>query len=181
MVTKSSSGYRALEILLGLVALVIGILVLIFPTGFAVTVVVLFGIALLAIGILRLGTAAFRTKRGRFTRAGNAIIGIVALVVAVLVLFFPLVVAQIIVILIGIGLLIYGLGRIYFGWASGRNLASRLRWLIIITGLLVVIFALVIIFVPAVGIFTYAFFVSLSLILIGIDSIASGIIGIPLT
>ncbi len=178
--TKSSSGYRAIEIILGLVALAVGVLALFFPTAVVVTIVVLFGIALVVIGVLRLATAGSTRNLYGSTRATNAIVGVLALIIGFVILFFPLIAAETIVILIGIGLLIYAVGRIAVGGAAS-NLSGGLRALIILTGVLVAIFAVIVIFFPAVGIYTYAFFVSMSFILIGIDSLASGIIGIPLT
>ncbi len=178
--TKSSSGYRAIEIILGLVALAVGVLALFFPNAVVVTIVVLFGIALLVIGVLRLATAASTGTLYGSTRTTNAIIGAIALIIGILILFFPVIAAETITILIGIGLLVYGVGRIAVGGAAS-NLSGGLRALIILTGVLVAVFALIVIFFPAVGIYTYAFFVSLSFILIGIDSLASGIVGIPLT
>ena len=47
--SHASGAYRALEIILGIVALAIGILALVFPEGVIVTIAVLFGIALFVI------------------------------------------------------------------------------------------------------------------------------------
>lgn len=173
--TKSTGAYRALEIALGIVALAVGILALVFPTAVVVTIVVLFGIALLIIGVLRLATA-YSSHFPSSARTINAIVGAVAIIVSLLILVFPTFATLYFVVLIGIGLLIYGIGRIVVGGAA-NNLNSGLRGLIVVFGVIVVAFALIVIFFPVVGILTYAFFVSLSLLLIGVDSIASGIIG----
>ncbi|MCW4023540.1 MAG: DUF308 domain-containing protein [Candidatus Bathyarchaeota archaeon] len=176
---KSAAGYRVLEIILGIFALAVGILALIYPTITVVTLVVLFGIALIAVGILRLATA-YTSQLPDSARSSNAVIGVIALIVGLLVVFFPEFATISLTILIGIGLLIYAIGRLVVGGAA-TNLNGALRALIILFGILVAVFALIVIFFPVVGIFTYAFFVSLALILIGMDSIASGIVGIPLT
>ncbi len=175
--TKPSGAYRALEIILGLVALAIGVLALVFPTAVVVTLVVFFGIALVIIGILRLATSV---TSGGSTRAANAAIGLIALIIGLVILFVPYFATDVLVIFIGIGLLVYGIGRIAVGGVD-RHLSGGLRALLIIVGLLVVAFALIIIFFPMVGIYTYAFFVSIALILIGIESIAAGIVGTTLT
>jgi hypothetical protein len=47
-------------------------------------------------------------------------------------------------------------------------------------GLLIAIFAIIIIFFPIIGVYTWAFFVSIVFLLIGIESLASGIMGVPL-
>lgn len=177
--TKPSSGYRAIEIVLGLVALAVGVLALFFPTAVVVTLVVLFGLALLIIGFLRLATS-FSSHLPSSARTTNAVIGILSMIVALVILVFPLFATVSLVVLVGIGLLIYGIGRILVGGAAG-NLSAGLRALVILLGIIVVVFAVMVIFFPVVGIYTYAFFVSLSFILIGIDSLASGIAGVPLT
>lgn len=174
-----SGAYRAIEIILGIIALAAGILALFFPTAVVVTLVVFFGIALLAIGVLRIASALSSGMHGS-TRTTNAIIGVVALIIGLVILFFPTFATETIVILIGFGFLIYGLGRLVIGGAAS-NLSGGLRALMILLGILVAIFGVVIIIFPVVGVYTYAFFVSLALIVIGVDSLASGIVGIPLT
>lgn len=168
----NSGAYRAIEIILGIVALAVGILALVFPTAVVVTLVVFFGIALVVLGILRLATAAFSS----WGRGINIVIGILALIFGLIILFVPLFATEVLVILIGLGLLIYGAGRIAVG-GSAKNLSGGLRGLLIVVGLLVVAFALIVIFFPVVGIYTYAFFVAIAFLLIGIDSLASGIAG----
>jgi uncharacterized membrane protein HdeD (DUF308 family) len=140
---------------------------------------VFFGIALVIIGILRLATSATSTWGGS-TRAANAAIGLIALIIGLVILFVPYFATDVLVIFIGIGLLVYGIGRIAVGGVD-RHLSGGLRALLIIVGLLVVAFALIVIFFPIVGIYTYAFFVSLAFILIGIESMAAGIVGTTLT
>jgi uncharacterized membrane protein HdeD (DUF308 family) len=177
--TKTSGSYRALEIILGLIALAIGVLALVFPTAVVVTLVVFFGIALVIIGILRLATSISSNWAGS-TRTANAVIGLIALIIGLVILFVPFFATDVLVILIGIGLLVYGIGRIAVGGAD-RHLSGGLRGILIIVGLLIVAFALIIIFFPVVGIYTYAFFVSIAFILIGIESIAAGLVGTTLT
>jgi uncharacterized membrane protein HdeD (DUF308 family) len=176
----SSGAYRAIEIILGIIALAAGILALFFPTAVVVTLVVFFGIALMLVGILRIASAV--TSGGMYgsTRTTNAIIGFVALIIGILILFFPFFATDIIVILIGFGFLVYGLGRLVIGGAAS-NLSGGLRALMILFGILVAVFGVIIILFPVVGVWTYAFFVSLALIVIGVDSLASGIVGVPLT
>lgn len=173
--SHASGGYRALEIILGIVALAIGILALVFPAGIIVTIAVLFGIALLIIGFLRLATA-FSSAHPGSARGANAAIGIIAIIVGLLILFFPTFAGLTFVILLGIGLLIYGIGRIAVG-SVASNLSGGLRALVIIFGILIAVFGLIVIFIPAVGVFTYAFFVSIAFLLIGIDALAAGITG----
>jgi uncharacterized membrane protein HdeD (DUF308 family) len=157
--------------------LAVGILAIIFPEGFVVTILVLFGIALLIIGILRLATA-YSSHLGGSSRTANALIGVIAIVIGLIILFFPTFAVVTFAVLIGIGLLIYGIGRVLVGGAS--NLSGGVRAANAVLGIIVAILGLVIIFVPAVGVFTYAFFVAIALILIGIDSLVSAALGVTL-
>lgn len=177
---ETSSAYRALEIILGLVALSIGVLALVFPTAIFVTLVVFFGIALIIVGILRLATAASSDWLMQAIRKINAVIGILAIIFGVIILFVPLFATEVLIILIGFGLLIYGIGRIVVGTTAGRYLSGGLRVFLILAGVLIVVFSLITIFFPVVGIITYAVFVSLAFILIGIDSLATGIAGVKI-
>jgi len=110
------------------------------------------------------------------TRKINIAIGILTLIFGLVILFVPLFATEVLVILIGLGLLIYGVGRIAVG-GSAKNLSGGLRGLLIIVGLLIAVFSLIVILFPVVGIYTYAFFVSIEFLLIGIDSLAAGIVG----
>lgn len=176
--TKSSGTYRGLEIFLGIIALIIGGLALAFPIGTVVSIVVFFGIALIAIGIVRLATSASSDWLPPTIRKSNSIIGILAIIFGAMILFVPLFATEVLVILIGLGLLIYGIGRVFVGGAAD-HLSGGLRALLIVVGLMVLVFSLAVIFFPVVGVLTYALFVSVSFILIGIESLASGISGQP--
>jgi uncharacterized membrane protein HdeD (DUF308 family) len=179
LTTKTSGGYRAIEIILGVVALILGILALVYPIATVVTIVFFFGLALFIIGILRLATGASSEWLPGASRKTNIAIGIIAIILGLIIMFAPFFSAQIIIILIGFGILIYGIGRIVVGGAA--PMSGGMRALLIIFGLIVAVFGLMVIIFPAIGAFTYTFFVSLALIVIGIDAIASGIAGSSMT
>lgn len=178
--TRGTSGaYRAVEIILGAAALIIGVLALAFPVATVVSIVFFFGIALFAIGILRLATGASADWLPGASRKTNISIGILAIIIGLVIMFVPFFSTEIIIIMIGFALLIYGIGRIIVG--SSAHMNGGLRALLIIFGVMVAVFGLIVIIFPVVGAFTYAFFVSLAFIVIGIDALASGISGTSLT
>ncbi|MGD6850625.1 MAG: DUF308 domain-containing protein [Candidatus Bathyarchaeia archaeon] len=174
--TRSSSGYRALEIILGIIALVAGFLALFYPAAVIVTLVVFFGIIIFIIGIFRLATAGSSSWLPGGSRGTNAAIGIILIIIGLLILFFPLLATATIAILLGIGLLIYGIGRIIVG-VGAHNMNGGVRGLLIVLGILIAIFGFIVIFFPVLGVWTYAFFVSIAFILIGIDALAAGAAG----
>ncbi len=112
-------------------------------------------------------------------RSINAIIGLIAIIIGAIILFFPGFAVVSFAVLIGIGLLIYGIGRVAVG--GGAGMSGGVRALTIIFGLIVAILGLIIIFIPAIGVYTYAFFTSIAFFIIGFDSLASGIMGVTLT
>lgn len=179
MTTKTSGSYRAVEIILGIAALIIGAVALAFPIATVVSIVLFFGIALFVIGILRLATGTSADWLPDANRKTNIAIGILAVIIGLVIMFAPFFSTEIIIILIGFALLIYGVGRMVVGGAVNMN--GGLRALLIIFGLIVAAFGLIVIFFPAIGAYTYAFFVSLAFIIIGIDALASGISGTSLT
>ncbi|MGE5554695.1 MAG: DUF308 domain-containing protein [Methanocella sp.] len=179
LVEKPSATFRIIEIILGITALVIGGLALAFPVATVVSIVVFFGIALVAVGVLRLATGASSDWLPSSIRRSNSIIGILAIIFGAIILFAPFFATEVLVILIGLGLLIYGVGRVVAGGVANR-LSGGLRAVLVVMGLLVVVFSLIVIFFPLVGVLTYAVFVSLAFIMIGVDSLASGILGAKL-
>lgn len=171
-----SGAYRALEIILGIVAIAVSVLTLIYPALAITTIVFLFGIALIIIGFLRLGTAAFSHGLPDSARAANIVIGILAVIIAAVVLLYPGLATVTLVFLLAVALLIYGVGRIAVGGVAG-NLSGWLRALLIVMGILMMVFAVLVIIFPAIGIVTLAIFVSLGFLFLGIDSLATGIAG----
>ncbi len=175
---KASGNYRALEIVLGIIALAVGVLVLVFPSIVIITLIVFFALALFAVGILRLATAASSAFPPSI-RGVNAAIGIIAILVAIVMAFVPALAAAFLVVLLGIALLIYGIGRIVVG-GTATNLNMGLRAALVVLGLIVAVFAVIVIVFPSVGVYTYAFFAAIAFLAIGLDSLISGIAGIPL-
>jgi uncharacterized membrane protein HdeD (DUF308 family) len=92
----------------------------------------------------------------------------------------PALAASVLIVLLGFGLLIYGIGRIVVG-GTAVNANMALRALLILFGALIVIFSFIVIVFPTVGVYTYGSFAAIAFTIIGLDSLASGIIGLPLT
>jgi uncharacterized membrane protein HdeD (DUF308 family) len=171
-----STGYRVLEIILGIFAIGISVYTLIYPAAAAVSLVFVFGIALLVVGILRIGTGAFSGGIPDSARSANVVIGVLAVIVGALVLVYPGIATVTLILLLAIALLVYGLGRVAFGGLAG-NLSGGLRALLVIMGILMIIFAALVMIYPSIGVVTLGLFISLAFLFIGIDSLAAGIGG----
>ena len=175
---KSSTAIRALLVILGVVALVVGFLAWFYPDIFFYSLIFIFGITLTILGILRLATA-FPKEQPSNTRKINAAIGVGALILGVLVLVFPEFAGITAVVLLSIGFMIWGIGLVAVqGIASEAGMGMKI--LSIILGIIVIALSVVMIFYPEVGGFTYVFFASLAFMMIGIEAMAVGIAGVPL-
>jgi len=173
---KSSGGVRALEIILGLIAIAIGVIILIYPGLAIATIIFLLGIALLLVGLFRFfwGLVARNISGG--ARAAAILIGLIAIAVAAIVILYPSYAAITLVVFIAIAVLIYGVGRIAIG-ATARQLGGGIRGLLVGTGLLMVIIGLLVLFYPGLGIAFLAVLLSIAFLFIGIESIAAGAVG----
>lgn len=176
---KSSGGTRALEIILGLIAIVIGVMILIFPAFSIATVTFILGIGLLLIGIFRFGWGLASRNISGGVRAAAIVIGLIAIGIAIAVLAFPLLAAATVVVIISIAVLIYGIGRIATG--ATAPISGGLRGLLIGTGLLMVVLSIIVIIYPGLGIAFLAFLLSIAFLIIGVESIAAGAVGTKYT
>jgi len=70
--------------------------------------------------------------------------------------------------------MIYGIGSIVIG-ASVARLGKWLRGLIVIFGIVAIVFAFIVLANPAIAILTLVFFLAISLIVNGVESIVSAI------
>lgn len=173
--TNVSNGYRALEIIVGIIAIIAAILMWVYPVVTGVAVSFILGLVLLIMGIFQAGTAAFSSipSSARYT---NAAIGIIAIIIGAIIMIFPV---YAIAAILAIALLIWGLGRLVVGGA-GRQFGGGLRALLIVLGIIVVIFAILVIIFPIIAILSVTILLSIAFLFIGIDSLASGIVGVPL-
>lgn len=173
---KSSGGVRALEIILGLIAIVIGVYILIYPGLAIATIVFLLGIALLFVGLFRFFWGLLARGIPGAARAAAILIGLIAIAVAAIVILYPSFAVVTLVVFIAIAVLIYGVGRIAIGATAGQ-LGGGIRGLLVGTGLLMVIIGLLVLFYPGLGVAFLAVLLSIAFIFIGIESIAAGAVG----
>lgn len=175
--TKASSGLRIIEILLGLIALVIGVLVLVYPGMTTATIIILLAIALLIIGLFRFFWGFGARNVSGSARSTAILIGIVAVIIAVLILVFPVFATGTAVILIDIGILVYAIGRIAIGLSAGGNESMGLRSLQIIAGVFLLIIGTVVLIYPGLGAAFLGFLLGIAFLIIGFEGIAAGIVG----
>lgn len=169
MSTEKQPGWiRALSIILGIIVLIFGLYMLVYPTLATLTINFILTLALLLLGIALISigrSATENTAKMALTGAGIllAIFGIIGLAM-------PQIVGTLMIAFIALGMLILGVGLLVSG-IYGKTTSST------ILGIIILILAIIIIGYPAVGEYMIAIMLAIILILGGIANIVSGITG----
>ena len=176
---KSPGWIRALQIGVGVVAIGLSIAAMIFPVTAAVTVFVAAGIILFLLGIEQVISGIFLYKQSRITHIG---LGALIMILAGLVMAFPLGTATLLIWLTAFALLIGGITSIVSGiWVRNRRnhrTAGRgSRALSIGAGGLAVALAIAIIISPTFGVGLAGFLIGIALLFCGIRLVVTGIAG----
>ena len=111
-------------------------------------------------------------KQAAWLRILEIILGIIVIVIGGYVLAFPGVAILTLVFVLGIGLFVLGITRIFGAFAAG--VSGGIRVLSLIIGILAIILGIYVVAYPGVGAATLAFFLGFGLLLIGIESLAVG-------
>ena len=170
---KAPGWSRAAQIGLGALAIILSILILVFPGIAIVSIVLIIGILLLIVGIESVISGLFIKSRSRMASIG---LGIIVIILALIVMAFPVGTTVFLIILMGIALLIDGISRLVhgFGDKESRGWSRGFR---IGVGALEIIFGILVMVSPAVGVAFVGFIIAIALLIVGIQMIAGGISG----
>jgi uncharacterized membrane protein HdeD (DUF308 family) len=170
---KTPEWSRAAQIGLGALAIILSILILVFPGTAIVSIVLIIGILLLIVGIESVISGLFIKSRSRMASIG---LGIIVIILALIVMAFPVGTTVFLIILMGIALLIDGISRLVhgFGDKESRGWSRGFR---IGVGALEIIFGILVMVSPAVGVAFVGFIIAIALLIVGIQMIAGGISG----
>ena len=174
-VLKQPGWFRGLEVVTGLLAMVFGVVVLIFPSWGVATLVALLSIGLIFVGIRSISLVGYN-QVSKGLRALSAIAGIASLILALLVLLFPGWGVLTLMLLVSFGLMVYGVGRIFIAYAL-KETVGWLRGTSVAVGVVDIILSVVVIVLPSVALLTLAVILSVVLLLSGAEMIVSGAIG----
>ena len=174
-VLKQPGWFRGLEVVTGLLALVFGIIVLLFPSWGVATLVALLSIGLFFVGIRSISLVGYN-RVSKDLRALSAIAGIISLILALLVLVFPGLAVLTLLLLVSFGLMVYGVGRIFIAYAL-KDTVGWLRGAIAAVGVVNIILSGAVVILPGVALLTLAIILSVLLLVSGAEMIVSGAIG----
>ena len=174
-ILKQPSWLRGLEILAGLFAMVVGVMVFAFPGWGVSTLVFLLSIGLIIVGIRSISLVGY-SGLPRGLRAVSTISGIISLILAGAVLIFPSYGVLTLMVFVSFGLLIYGVSRIFLAY-SLKSTISGLRDLIVAVGAIDVILSVLVLVLPSLALLTFAVILALAFLVSGAEMIVSGAIG----
>ena len=171
--SKAPGWSRAAQIGLGAIAIILSILILVFPGTAIVSIVLIIGILLLIVGIESVISGLFIKSRSRMASIG---LGIIVIILALIVIAFPIGTTVFLILLMGIALLIDGISRLVhgFGDKESRGWSRGFR---IGVGALEIALGILVMVSPAVGVAFVGFIIAIALLIVGIQMIVGGISG----
>jgi uncharacterized membrane protein HdeD (DUF308 family) len=178
---KSPSWLRVLQIGLGAISIILSIVILAFPGIAIYTIILMLSVVLLIIGIERIAIGIASSspppspnKSSRFANIG---LGALVIVLAIVVMSYPLHTAAFLIFLGAFALLFNGIARIVQGIANKNAPRWSRSFLVGVGALSIAVSALVMVHPISIGVVLLALVISISLLINGIQMIASGIAG----
>jgi|SRR5215467_7632360 uncharacterized membrane protein HdeD (DUF308 family) len=171
--SRSPGWVRAAQIGLGVLAIILSITLLVYPRSSVVAIVYLAGVVLLIVGIEKVITGLFVSSKSRMASVG---LGILVIILALIVMAFPLSTSVFLIVLLGVALLVYGIARIVHG-IGDKEKGGWSRWSSIGIGVLMIIISGFIMFVPHAGLAFVGILLGIALLIAGIEIVAAGVAG----
>ena len=171
-----TSGQRGgVRIALGVIAVLLGLLALVWPDVTLLVVAVLFGLELIAAGVVRVIAAVqLRELRG-WWRAVSGVLGALTVIAGIICLFRPGTSLFVLVVLIAVGWLIDGVSELVSAFTVSGGAGERIG--MIAFGVISIIAAVVLLVFPLASLVLLARIGGLILIIVGIASVVSVILG----
>ena len=174
---KSPKGIRISQIVLGGIAIALSLAIISSPGVGIATITFLLSITLLVIGIERLVTGfTSSSEQPKFSRFGNIGLGALAALLGIVVLAFPQFTTGVLVTLLALGLLFIGIARIIHG-ISDKNSSKWSKGFLVGVGILSLAVSFTVFAYPAFGVFLLTLVLGISLLIIGIQSVAYAVSG----
>lgn len=147
--SETPTWFRALQVTLGVLAIILAVAVWLFYTVAIFIMILLFAVSLMIIGFSGIFEGLDKTLPG-WRRGLWLTLGLLSIVIAFMVIAFPLSGISLLIILLGIGLLFNGFTGIIQG-AADSELDSWYRALLVILGVLIIIVSFFVLLNPTLG------------------------------
>ncbi len=167
---SSPRWFRAVQIGLGALTIILSIFALAFPGFTFLSIVVLLSVILLFVGIEKIISGLFLENKSRWATIG---LGVLVLIFAGLAMAFPLAAAFVLVIFMGISLLFNGIARIVEGMTGKHSGVSRV--FLVGVGILALVISLLVLSFPLFGIVLAGTIIAIGLLITGIQMVFAGL------
>ena len=168
---KSIKSTSTSMILLGILAVVVGIIAIAWPQATILALVILFAVyAFMAAGLQAARAFSSRDAGPVF---GHLLLALIDLAAGVVALVWPGPTAYVLVIIVAAWALVGGVAEFFFGFQSGETAGTRA--LFIISGLVSVAFGILLFARPGVGAVTLALLFGLYSLIYGFSQITAGV------
>jgi uncharacterized membrane protein HdeD (DUF308 family) len=174
--TKAPGWLRAFDIIFGLIAVILSVVVLAYQELAILTLIFVLSIVLLVTGIARIFTGIFAKYLSDGVRALNFGIGLVAIVLGLAAMFYTNLTQQVLIYILSFVLLLNGVARLVIG-GFGRAFPKWLRGFFAIVGILTIILAVVVFVYSEFGFLALVLMLSFTFMFNGIARIIQGITG----
>jgi len=174
--TKSPGWLRAFDIVFGLIAVILSVVVLAYQELAILTMIFVLSIVLLVTGIARIFTGIFAKYLSDGIRAINFGIGIVAVALGLVALAYPNLTTQVLIYILSFVLLLNGVARLVIG-GFGRAFPKWLRGFFAVVGILTIVLSVVVFVSSEFGFLALVLMLSFTFMFNGIARIVQGITG----
>jgi len=174
--TKAPGWLRAFDIIFGLIAVILSVVVLAYQELAILTLIFILSIVLLVTGIARIFTGIFAKYLSDGVRALNFGIGLVAIVLGLAAMFYTNLTQQVLIYILSFVLLLNGVARLVIG-GFGRAFPKWLRGFFAVVGILTIILAVVVFVYSEFGFLALVLMLSFTFMFNGIARIIQGITG----
>ncbi|MFQ5919525.1 MAG: DUF308 domain-containing protein [Thermoplasmata archaeon] len=169
------SWQRALFAVLGILIIILGILVLVFPDLGFTLILILFGIGLIFVALFAIVVGTQGGYPG-WLRALSLIIGVLVIVLVILIIVFPDLGLFLQTLFLALGLILLGIQAIAF-MGTDKSMADWARGAAVALGILAIILGILMIGIPDVGQSVLLIYFAIGLFATGIAVTVGGVAG----
>ena len=174
--TKAPNWLRAFDVIFGLIAVILSVVVLAYQELAILTMIFVLSIVLLVTGIARILTGIFAKYLSDGIRAINFGIGMVAIVLALVALLYTNFTTQVLIYILFFVLLLNGVARLVIG-GFARAFPNWLRGFFVIVGIVTIVLSVVVFVSSESGFLAMVLMLSFTFMFNGIARIVQGITG----